>query len=290
MWFFYALISAVFASVRRTTEKQLSHKLNHFTIGWTIQLLALPVLLAGLLITGPLLNPFKLGVDFWLPTILVWLGFYPLNTFLYINAFKHGELSTILPLSSLGPVVSLLLGILFLGQVPSLVAVVGIAIIVLGIYVLQAKGRFLYHPSKIFTTDKASAYTLLGLLLVAGAGVLDMRAINASGANYYSFVSTLGAVVVLYVAARIGGVRELAQVRVHAKSLTIAGTLFGLSYQAFGLALVSGPLAYVTALRSSSALLIGSCIGFWALKEVVSRQKLLAIGLILSGSAVLALG
>src|ERR1700744_1706839 len=109
MWFLYALASALFASVRRASEKQLSHKLNHFTLGWTIQMAALPILLGGLLVFGPIFNPFKLGMNFWLPTILIWVGFYPLNQFLYINAFKHGELSKILPLSSLGPVLSLLL-------------------------------------------------------------------------------------------------------------------------------------------------------------------------------------
>jgi hypothetical protein len=47
MWFLYALASALFAAVRRTSEKQLSHKLNHFTIGWTVQLAALLLIIAG---------------------------------------------------------------------------------------------------------------------------------------------------------------------------------------------------------------------------------------------------
>lgn len=290
MWFLYALASAVFASVRRTSEKQLSHKLNHFTIGWTVQLLALPVLLAILLITGPIFNPFKLGMNFWLPTILVWVGFYPINTFLYINAFKHGELSKILPLSSLGPVVSLLLGLLFLGQVPSLVATLGVLIIAIGIYVLNFKGRYLHNPLKIFTADKANLYTFLGLLMVAAAGVLDKKAIDASGANYYSFVSTLGAVVTLYASARIWGVKETPQIKLHKKSLAITGALFGLSYGAYILALSTGPLAYVTALRSSSALLVGSLIGLSLLKEAFTKPKAVALGLILTGSALLALG
>lgn len=289
MWFLYALASAVFASVRRTCEKQLSHKLNHFTIGWTVQLLALPVLFASLLITGPIFNPFKLGINFWLPTLLIWIGFYPINTFLYINAFKHGELSKILPLSSLGPVVSLLLGLLFLGQVPSLMATIGVLIIAVGIYVLNLKGRYLHNPFKIFTADKANLYTFLGLLMVAAAGVLDKKAIDASAANYYSFVSTLGAVITLYIAAKICGVKEASQIKLHRKTLTIAGTLFGLSYGTYVLALSTGPLAYVMALRNSSALLIGSLIGVSFLKEAFTKPKVVALALILTGSALLAI-
>jgi uncharacterized membrane protein len=290
MWFFYALASALFASVRRTSEKQLSHKLHHFTIGWTVQLAALPVLLAGLLVIGPVFNPFRLGIDFWLPTILVWVGFYPVNTFLYINAFKHGELSKILPLSSLGPVASLLLGWLMLGQVPSVAAMLGISVIVIGIYVLNLKGRYLHNPLKIFTADKASLYTLLGVAIVAIAGVLDKRAINASGPMFYSFVSTLGAVVTLFISAKLSGIKELPLIREHSRVLLVTGVLFGLSYEAYNQALATGPLAYVTALRSSSALLIGTLIGFGFLKEAFTRPKLVALCLILLGSAFLVLG
>ena len=290
MWFSYALSSALFASVRRTSEKQLSHTLNHFTIGWTVQLSALPILLMGLLIFGPIYNPFTLGWNFWLPTILIWIGFYPLNTFLYINAFKHGELSKILPLSSLGPVVSLLLGWLFLSQVPSLMAVTGILAIVVGVYVLNLKGRYMHNPFKIFTADKANLYTLFGLIMVAVAGVLDKRAIDASGPMYYSFVSTAGAVVTLLMSARISGVREKVQIKRQSKTLFLTGALFGLSYVAYIFAISSGPLAYVTALRNSSALLVGSFIGFWFLKESFAKHKLIAILLILLGSTFLALG
>lgn len=290
MWLLFALASALFASVRRTSEKQLSHKLNHFTIGWTVQLLALPVLLATLFISGPIFNPFKLGVDFWLPTILIWVGFYPINTFLYINAYKHGELSKILPLYSLGPVLSLFLGLFFLGQVPSFVATLGILVIAVGIYVLNLRGRYLHNPLKIFTADRANLYTFLGLLLVAIAGVLDKKAIDASGANYYSFVSTLGAVVTLFISARVCGVKELSQIKLHKKSLAITGTLFGLSYGAYVLALSTGPLAYVMALRSSSALLMGSIIGFSFFREAFTKPKAVSLILILIGSALVAFG
>jgi uncharacterized membrane protein len=290
MWFLYALASALFASVRRTSEKRLSHVLNHFTLGWTIQLVALPVLLIGLLAFGPIFNPFRLGMNFWLPTILIWVGFYPLNQFLYINAFKHGELSKILPLSSLGPVLSLLLGWLLLSQAPSLVATVGVFVIAIGIYVLNLKGRYLHNPIKIFTADKPNLYTLFGLILNVMAGVLDKRAIDASGAMYYSFVSTLGAVAVMFILARVTGVSELPQIKQYAKPLLLAGLLFGLSYAAYILALVSGPLAYVMAIRSSCALLIGSLIGFWFLKEPFTKPKYVALILIFIGSTLLAAG
>jgi uncharacterized membrane protein len=289
MWFFYALVGALFASVRRTSEKQLSHKLNHFTIGWAVQLSALPVLLLALLAKGTVFNPLALGMDFWLPTILVWVGFYPLNVYLYINALKHGELSKILPLSSLGPIFSLLLGWLLLNERPTLLAVFSIAVTVVGIYVLNLKGRYLHNPLKIFTADKANLYTLLGLLMVVAASILDKKAINASEPLYYSFVSTLGAVVALYVSAKLHGVKERSETRKHARPLMVAGTLFGLAYGTHMLALATGPLAYVSAVRSSGALMIGSLMGIFFLKETVTKPKVIALVLIVAGSLMLGL-
>ena len=286
MWFLYALASAIFASVRRTSEKQLSHKLNHFTIGWSVQLLALPVLFLALLFAGKWINPFDLGMNFWLPIILVWIGFYPINTFLYIQALKHGELSKILPLQSLGPVFSLFLAWALIGQQPSLSAAVAIGIIVLGVYVLNLKGAYLHNPFKIFTNDKANLYTLLCLVLVAVAGILDKIAIDASEPVYYSFVSTAGAVVTLFATAKIYKVKDTPKVKEYITPLGIAGTLFGLSYACYILALASGPLAYVSAVRSSSVLM-GAFIGIVFLKEQLTAPKMAAFILITVGSVLL---
>jgi len=105
---------------------------------------------------------------------------------------------------------------------------------------------------------------------------------------YYSFVSTLGAVPALYLSARMTGVREWTQIKEYRKSLLITGSLFGLSYGAYILALSSGSLAYVTALRNSSALLVGTFIGFWFLKEAFTKPKVIALVIILVGSIFLA--
>lgn len=110
MWFVFALLSAIFISVRKVGEKRLSHKLHYFTFGWALQLFSLPVLFAFLLLAGKLLNPFALGPEFWIPLIVLWLTFYPLSTFLFVSALKHGELTKILPLQSFGPIFALLLG------------------------------------------------------------------------------------------------------------------------------------------------------------------------------------
>lgn len=289
MWYTFALLSAMFASFRQTNEKQISHKLNHFTIGWTVQLLSLPIIFVALLAMGQLLNPFHLGIKFWLPTILIWFGFYPLNTFLYVNALKVGELSKTLPLKGgLAPIFALILGWLLINQKPTLLATIGIVVIALGIYVLNLTGKYLHNPLKIFTNDKANLYTLFSLLLSTLAGILDTVAMRASEPIYYCFVSTLGAAVALFVTAVLFKVKEYAQVKQNMMQLSLAGTAFGTSYAAYLLALNAGPLAYVTTIRSSS-MLLGAMIGAIYLKESITRVKIIAVVLIAIGSIILGL-
>ena len=87
MWFIFALLSAVFTAARRTNEKQLAHKLNHFTIGWALKLSALPVLVAATFLSNSWLNP--------------------LSTYLYIKALKGSEQSLLSPLLGLSPIMAL---------------------------------------------------------------------------------------------------------------------------------------------------------------------------------------
>jgi uncharacterized membrane protein len=288
MWYIFALLSALFACVRKTNEKQLSQKLNHFTIGWSVQSLSLPAIGLALFTMGKLFNPFTLGPHFWLPTTAICVGFYPLNTFLYVNALKHGELSKTVPLQSLGPFFGLLMGWIFVGQRPTLLATLGIMVVVIGVYVLNLKDRYLHNPLKIFTADKANLYTLLTVILSTAAGVLDIIAIRASEPIYYCFVCTLGASIVLYITSLLFRVKEYAEVKQNIKSLSVAGTMFGGTFAMYLLALSTGPLAYVTAIRTSS-MLIGTVIAGTYLKESITKVKIVALIFIGAGSVILGL-
>lgn len=289
MWILWALISALLAASRRTNQKRLANKLNHFTIGFAVQLLALPVIAILMLINGGIYNPLDLGIRFWIPLLIVCLGFYPLNTYLSVKAIKDGELSKVLPLQSLWPVFSLLPAWLTLNEVPSVVATVGISLTVLGVYVLGLKGRALHHPLQPFREEKGSKYMLLAVVLITIAGVLDKIAIQASNATYYSFASTVGAVLVLALTLRLYKVSERAALRQNFRELLYVGTFQGASYTTYLLALGAGPIAYVTAIRGSNVLM-GSMLGIWLLDEKLTKPKIASFILIATGSILLAIG
>lgn len=289
MWILLALISALLAASRRTSEKRLTAHLHHYSIAFITQLFALPVIGILLLMHGTFLNPLSLGVQFWVPLLLVSVGFYPLNAFLYLQAVKGSELSKVLPIQSLWPVFTLLPAWLALGQIPSAISFLGIVITVIGVYSLGLKGKALHHPLRPFKEDTSSRYMLCSVLLVTAAGVLDKIAISASEPIYYSFVSTVGAVIVLGAALKWKKVNQLAALKKSARSLALIGTLQGASYTTYLLAVSMGPLAYVSSIRSTNVL-IGSVLGIVLLKERLTRPKLASFVLITAGGIVLAIG
>ncbi len=289
MWIFWALLSALSAATRRTNEKKLTFQLHHLTIGLMVQLFALPIILAAVLLRGDMLPLAHLSYKFWLPLIAVCVGFYPLNAFLYFQAIKRSEISSVLPIQSLLPVVSLMPAWLILHELPSLIATIGTILIVAGVYALGLKGKRLHHPLRPFLEERGSLFMLLWVVLNAVVMVVDKIAIQASNATFYSLISTIGAVIVLYVNIRLKHVNEFGGLKKHLRNLGLTGSLQGTSYTTYLLAISTGPIAYATALRSSNVL-IGSLLGIVLLKEKLTKPKILSFSLILIGGVVLALG
>ena len=289
MWIILALISAICAAARRTNQKKLSTKINHFTYGFAVQLLGLPFIIVALLLYGKILNPMHLKASFWIPLIIVSFAFYPLNAYLAMQSIKDDELSKVLPLQSLWPVFSLLPAWLMLNQVPTILATFGIVLTVVGIYVLGLKGKALHHPLEPFKQSRGSRYMLYGVILVTAAGVLDKIAIDASNAIYYSFCSTIGAVISIGILLRIKRINEFGLLKQNIREIGVMGSLQGASYTTYLMALSVGPLAYVTAVRGSNVLM-GAALGILVLKERVTLPKIASFILIALGATLLAVG
>jgi uncharacterized membrane protein len=289
MWIFWALLSAVLVASRRPFEKKIINEIHHFTYGFLVQCISLPILVAITILSGELLNPFSLGLGFWLPVLVVSVGYYPLNTYLYKQVMKDGELSEVLPIQSLGPVFSLLLAWLTLGEAPGIVSAAGLILTVLGIYALGLKGRRLHHPLQPFREDRSSRAMLAGVLLVSLVSILDKVAVKASNPLFYSLASSVGAILTLLVAMRVSKQRVAINLRPFIGQLNIIGTLQGGTYATYLLAVASGPIAYVSALRSTN-ILMGSILGILLFKEKLTVPKITSFLLIIIGAVFLTFG
>jgi uncharacterized membrane protein len=289
MWIFWALFSAILVATRRPFEKKIINQLHHFTYGFLVQVVSLPILATVTLLSGKFLNPFHLGFGFWIPVLIVSVGFYPLNTFLYKLAVGGGELSKVLPLQSLGPVFALLLALIVFKEVPSLFAVTGLTLTVLGIYILGLKGRRLHHPLQPFKEDISSGAMLAAVLIVSLVSILDKVAIEASNSVFYSLFSSFGATLTFFIAMRFSRRGVTAEVKPLLGKLAIIGVLQGCTYLTYVLALSAGPIAYVSALRSTN-ILMGSIMGIFLYKEKLTRPKIASYLFIVTGALFLTFG
>ena len=214
--------------------------------------------------------------------------FYPLNNYFFFRAMKEGELSKILPLQSLNPFFALILGGVVLGQRPSAMAIPGIVSIMIGVYMLNLKGKYLHNPLKIFTADKPNLYMLASIVLVSLVGTFDTFALKVSEPIYFSLMSTVGALGVFTVMALRMRLKEVATARQELKRLSFSGTFSALTTMTYLGAISGGPIAYVSAIKSSS-ILMGSLIGIIYFKESFTKIKATALLIISSGAIILAL-
>ncbi|MBQ3641274.1 EamA family transporter [bacterium] len=124
----------------------------------------------GLSLISLLLLPFiniffsaELTINFVLMGILGALGNY-----FIIKALSVGELSSLAPINSYKPVVALIIAFLYLKEIPSIYALLGIVLIIAGTYILYGKGE---------CNKKALFFRILALVFSASEAVFIKKII-----------------------------------------------------------------------------------------------------------------
>lgn len=285
MWFIYALLSAVFASLRKVNDKQLSHSVHHLHLAWMMRAATLPI--TGLLavVSGQFVPDHSLPLAFWVSIIVSTCITAPLDTAVYLQTLRHGQLSKTAPLHALYPAVMLLSGALFLGQVPGAVAVAAVLTIVAGVYILNTS-RGNSNMLRNLWRDRGTRFGLFGIGTIALHTTISSVAILESSPLFYAFWAALASGVVQFMYAQIVAPGKYRHP--HLKLIAKNGTIQGMASALYFSAVASGPIAYVTAIRSLSATL-SAVLGARAFQEGMGKRKIVAFCLIAIGAAVLGL-
>lgn len=283
MWFIYALLSAVFASFRKVNDKQLSHHVNHFHLAWMMRAAALPVTGILAVATGSLIPDSPLSTAFWLSITTSTLLTAPLDSAVYLYSLKHGQLSKTAPLLSLYPAVMLVSGAVFLGQVPSALAIVAVLTIVAGVYVLNtARGNS--NMFRNIWSDPGTRFGLIGVGTISLHTTVGSVAILESSPLFYAFWAALASAIVQFIYAQI--ISPGMYKHPHLGLVIKNGTIQGLAGILFFSAISVGPISYVTAVRSLSATL-SAVLGAKVFNEGMDRRKVAALCLIAAGAGAL---
>ena len=165
MWFYFAILSALlnsFSTLARKTHGSLAHPLE---LCWWTLVFGVPLGL-GLLLTSN--GPYYTDLFFILPaTVSALLGIASSSLAFY--AYQKNSTSALVPLANLLPVFMIFTSFLLLGTLPSLGGLIGILLVVGGVYYSSVGGKKLSHPLRHIFSNPGSL-AMLGCVVLWSLG------------------------------------------------------------------------------------------------------------------------
>lgn len=241
-----------------------------------------PFAIALIAVQRPRVTP--LGFLFIAGSALLHLAYF----LLLQRGYRAGDLSLVYPLArGTGPLLSTAAAVALLGERPTPVTLLGVALVAVSVVV------FVSGPGALQVTGArwAIGYGLLTGLTIAGYTLWDAYAVSALllPPLVLNWSVGLGRTILLLPVA----LRQWPQVRAawdaHRREAFGIAVLSPLSYLLVLTALVFTPVSSVAPARESS-ILIGAVLGAHLLAEGDARRRLLAAGAMVLGVAALAIG
>ncbi len=134
-WFFWALLSAVFAALTAIFAKLGLEEIDSDLATLIRTVIIILVLSSFVVLAGKWKNPFELSPRTWLFLTLSGLA-TGASWVCYFRALKLGEVSRVAPVDKFSLVLVALFAVLFLGDRPSALQWLGISMVGLGVLVL----------------------------------------------------------------------------------------------------------------------------------------------------------
>lgn len=220
---------------------------------------------------------------------LVVTGLLHVAYYLLLNrGYRAGDLSLVYPIArGAGPMLSVVGAVLLLGERPSLLAVIGMLLIVAGVVVVTGNPRRARRDGAV----PAIIYGLLVAVSIAAYTLWDKQAISVYLIPPLILTWFSGAVRTIALAPH--ALRHWRQVgqdwqQFKREALGIA-VLDSLSYILFLIALSFSQVSHLAPLRQTS-ILIGAFLGARLLAEDAGRRRVLAAVVMMAGVIALALG
>ncbi len=181
-WALLAGGAAVFYALQGAWTKRMTDRVTPAVTTWAIFALAFPALLLYLVARGiPAVQP-----TFW-AAFGANVALYLVSFRLYVSALEKGDLGVTYPLLALTPVLVVPVEWVLLGERAGLQGITGIVLVVVGVYLLNFRGRDrpLLEPFRALARDPGARRMMAVTVLWAVSGTVDRVAVlNASPAFY----------------------------------------------------------------------------------------------------------
>lgn len=257
MWFMFALLSGVANAGANVSRRMTGQTAQPVMLSWWTSLVTLPVAGSITLFTG---GPHFRGTD-WIAPAVISAILATVVHILVFQAYKHSEASVVSPLANLLPALLLISSFIMFREVPSLGGVIGVLLVVAGMYYSSVSNRHqVFHPLQAILKQKGARYMLIVVLIWAVGTNVDQIAVKsgAEPAWLVFFVSALSfCITSAYVAywRRQQAVRRRYHVWKRWKWHIIAIVLFGTTSVILQLhAVAMAETAYVVAVKRSDVI------------------------------------
>lgn len=288
MWFYYALFFALWGGLGALIAKGKFKNVSAVTVPFFVLLFTVPSIIVILLFTGgfPRVTP-----SYFLYVFMAGL----LDSIAFTLAFlaiKKTDISIIAPMSSFAPMLTTLFAIFALGEIPSVPKLGGIALVVIGAYLLNLAEvrKGILSPFKKLFSNQGVIYFLMANLLWSITPIFQKKAIFETTPETPLFASFGGLTTAMLILAPFAIRKALKDVKsvkkiIHWFAIYGVGASFAqlAAYTAFALANV-GYVSSVMRLESIVTIIFGGKI----LKEKGMRQKLLGAIVMIAGALIIA--
>ncbi len=220
------------------------------------------------------------------------IGLSALTHFFYqvflCRTYECGDMSLTYPVARSSPIFVLIIGLVILKEIPSPTAIVGIIIVVFGVYLMNMKNLSvseLVSPFRIRYRE-AMVFALLTALFSAAYSIVDKKgALNMSPVLFfYMFFAISGLMFLVYLLLMKERRKNYWRIlRTDKYKITLASIMEFGSYVLILYAFRISNVSYVVALRQIS-IIFGVIYGMLLLKETDGKVRLVASSVIALGS------
>jgi drug/metabolite transporter (DMT)-like permease len=209
-------------------------------------------------------------------------------------ALREGEVSVVQPIMGLLPLLVMAGGVLFLHEVPSPLAVVGIVFVAAGLYFVGLRqGESLLEPIRALATSRASWYAVLATLFWTVTSLLHKVGIAIVGpmpwAATLTLFSGLGLAAALpLVAWKTGSIGAPARVVPWMRLVALTGVCYAIQQVGLQNAMGLAQAGYVIAVASLS-ILMATALGVLWLREEGGAYRIVGALLVSVGAGLIAL-
>jgi drug/metabolite transporter (DMT)-like permease len=277
------LVAAVIHATWNLINKQAS---GHASFTWLVAVLSALLYTPA---TIAIIEIFEIEITF--VTVGMMAGSAALHSFYFVllnQAYRIGDLSLVYPLArGTGPLLSCIAAIVFLGERPSAIALLGALLIIGGVVMLTGNVNRLRQGED----QKAVLYALLTGLFIAAYTLWDKQAVSHFGIAplILDWGANIGRAIFLAPFAIRYSDEAIIEWRKHKYEAIAIAVLIPLSYILVLTAMSFTPVSYVAPAREIS-ILIGTVMGARLLAEGDGRRRLTAAGAMVLGIVGLAVG